>query len=227
MAPRQCRIACIIFDCDGVLVDSELIAARVAAECFTEAGMPIGAEELITRFAGVAGDRVTAQLAEQFGVMPDPGMTERRRHRIMAAFQNELKAVEDVDRVLPMLPQVKCVASSSHPERLSLSLRITGLEKHFQKHIFSSTLVARGKPAPDLFLYAADKVGQPSRHCLVVEDSVYGIAAAKAAGMLAFGFVGGRHCTADSNERLRAVGADAVFAGMAELPALIETFQSS
>jgi beta-phosphoglucomutase-like phosphatase (HAD superfamily) len=96
-------VTCIIFDCDGVLVDSEMIAARVAADCFTEAGMPITAEELTRRFSGIAGDQVTVQLAAQFGVAPDAAMTEKRRHRIMTAFASELKAIPGVDCALDSL----------------------------------------------------------------------------------------------------------------------------
>jgi HAD superfamily hydrolase (TIGR01509 family) len=175
-------VSCIIFDCDGVLVDSEMIAARVAAECFTEAGMPITAEELTSRFSGIGGDQVTAQLAAQFGVVPDAAMTEKRRHRIMTAFASELQAMTGVNCALELLAQVKCVASSSHPERIALSLQLTGIERHFGDRVYSSSMVSRGKPAPDLFLYAADQLGHLPRNCLVIEDSVHGVAAARRRG---------------------------------------------
>lgn len=214
-------INCLIFDCDGVLVDSETIAARVAAECFTDAGMPITADELSTRFAGIAGDKVTTLLAERYGVTPGPEMTTQRRHRIMAAFETELQAIAGVEQALSKLPHDKCVASSSHPERVAQSLSLTGLDRFFDGCVFSATMVARGKPAPDLFLYAADKLGRPAGECLVIEDSTSGVKAAKAAGMLAVGFVGGSHCTADREASLRAVGADHVIASMDQLPALV------
>jgi HAD superfamily hydrolase (TIGR01509 family) len=212
---------CLIFDCDGVLVDSETISARVSAECFTNARMPITAHELSTRFAGISGDKVTALLAERYGVKPDPEMTTQRRHRIMAAFETELKAISGVERALSVLPQAKCVASSSHPERVAQSLSLTGLDRFFDDRVFSATMVAHGKPAPDLFLYAAAKLGRHASECLVIEDSTSGVTAAKAAGMLAIGFVGGSHCTSDRETHLRAAGADEVIASMDQLPALV------
>ena len=219
-------VTCIIFDCDGVLVDSEMIAARVAADCFTEAGMPITAEELTRRFSGIAGDQVTVQLAAQFGVVPDAAMTEKRRHRIMTAFASELQAITGVDCALESLGQEKCVASSSHPERIALSLRLTGVERHFGERVYSSSMVSRGKPAPDLFLYAAAQLGHVPSNCLVVEDSVHGVAAAKVAGMRIFGFTGGSHCSGETAGKLRAAGADSVFHEMRELPSLVARAQA-
>ncbi|HZU89792.1 MAG TPA: HAD-IA family hydrolase, partial [Stellaceae bacterium] len=117
-----------------------------------------------------------------------------------------------------------CVASSSLPAQLRLGLEVAGLLEFFEPHLFSATMVAHGKPAPDLFLYAAARMGAAPRHCLVVEDSLAGVTAARAAGMTALGFCGGSHCRPGHGERLLAGGAAHVIRDMRDLPAAIERF---
>lgn len=213
--------SCLILDCDGVLVDSELIAARVAAECFTAAGAPISVEQMIDRFAGVKATKVTELVFAEHGVTPPADATERRRVAIMAALEHELTAVPGVDAALSAIALDKCVASSSHPDRIALSLKVTGLDRHFGGAIFSSFMVEHGKPAPDLFLLAADRMGVAAADCIVVEDSVAGVTAGKAAGMRVIGFTGGGHCRPGHGERLAAAGADDIIAEMAGLPAAL------
>lgn len=214
-------ISCLIFDCDGVLVDSESIAARIAADCFSEAGFPISMEELLSRFAGLSGEKVTQAVALQCGKEPAPGITESRRLRIMEALRSELRPVAGVQAALGALEHPKCVASSSHPERVSLALSVTGLAPHFANRVFTSSLVKRGKPAPDLFLFAAEKMGFRPQECLVIEDSVAGVQAGNAAGMRVVGFCGASHCRPGHAERLRSEGADWVLSEMREIVALI------
>lgn len=122
------------------------------------------------------------------------------------------------DAALSAIHALKCVASSSHHERIALALRVTGLAHHFGDAVFSSTMVERGKPAPDLFLHAAKAMGVEPAHCIVVEDSVAGVAAGKAAGMAVIGFTGGSHCGPDHRHLLVTAGADRVIHDMSELP---------
>lgn len=213
--------SCLILDCDGVLVDSELIAARVSAECFTAAGAPITAEEMIDRFAGMKATKVTEQVFAERGVVPPPDATEARRAAIMAALETELGPIAGVADALSLIALDKCVASSSHPDRIALSLRVTGLDGHFGESVFSSFMVERGKPAPDLFLLAAERMKAAPADCVVVEDSVAGVMAGKAAGMRVIGFTGGSHCQPGHAERLTEAGADTILTEMAGLPALV------
>jgi len=212
---------CLILDCDGVLVDSEVVANRVAARCFTEAGAPIGEEEMIRRFAGMKATKVTEMVFAEHGLEVPPDATELRRQAIMAAFETELTPMPGIAEALDAIPAPKCVASSSHPERIALSLRITGLAGYFGDKVFSSFMVERGKPAPDLFLLAAERMGAVPADCIVVEDSVAGVEAGRAAGMRVIGFIGGSHCREGHADKLSAAGAERVIGHMRDLPAAV------
>jgi len=212
---------CIILDCDGVLVDSELISARVASECFTAAGAAISMEEVLERYTGMKATEVTALIFGDRGLAVPEQATDVRRLATMAAFERELQPMPGADAALSAIRALKCVASSSHHERIALALRVTGLAHHFGDAVFSSTMVERGKPAPDLFLYAARAMGVEPAHCIVVEDSVAGVTAGKAAGMAVIGFTGGSHCRPDHRHLLVAAGADRVIHEMNELPQAI------
>ena len=202
-------------------MDSEPIAARVAAEVMSDLGFTVIAEEMISRYAGLSADAVTQALEELYNMKAPPNVNELRRRKIMEAFVRELRPISGVAQALEQVDLAKCVASSSHPERLALTLRITRLAPLFGTNVFSSTMVARGKPAPDLFLYAAQRMMFPPAVCVVIEDSAAGVTAAKAADMHVFGFCGGSHCRAGHAERLIASGAHGVFERMADLPQLI------
>lgn len=210
----------IIFDCDGVLIDSEWIACRVEAEMLTEAGFPITTEEVIRRFAGKGPESMKAALAEQFGRPLPADLRQRTTDVLNEAFRRDLVAMAGIAEVLPELSMRSCIASSSSPDRLRFTLGLTGLWDRFAPHVFSASMVERGKPAPDLFLYAAGRMGVDPGRCLVVEDSIYGVQAAVAAGMRAVGFVGGGHCDAGQGDRLRAAGAWRVIGRMTDLPQL-------
>jgi HAD superfamily hydrolase (TIGR01509 family) len=215
------RIALVIFDCDGVLVDSELIAQRVDAQCLTEAGFPITPEELSRRFVGKSAEAIASELQSQYGRQPEANFDDMRRARVMAALKEELRPMPGVIEALAEIRVPCCVASSSHPERIALSLDTVGLSRFFGRSLFSATMVPRGKPAPDLFLYAAKMMGEDPARCLVVEDSIFGVEAAKAARMRGVGFVGGSHCGDGYSEKLLAAGAQRILHSMMELPAIL------
>jgi len=136
-------------------------------------------------------------------------------------FERELEALAGLEMVLPLLAQRFCVASSSAPDRLAYKLHRTGLARRFEPYIFSTAMVARGKPAPDIYLHAAAQMGASPERCLVIEDSAPGVVGGKAAGMAVFGFTGGSHCREGHDACLAAAGADLIFSDMRELPALI------
>jgi HAD superfamily hydrolase (TIGR01509 family) len=213
----------LIFDCDGVLIDSEIIACRVDAECLTEAGFSITADEVAENFVGVSSAQMFAWIEHRHGRKLPDDFPRTLKARLQSAFASELKPMPGVAQVLDMMPTARCVASSSYPDRLSFTLGHTGLLDYFVPHIFSATMVRRGKPAPDLFLYAAAQMGIEPRDCLVIEDSRAGVEAANAAGMRVLGFIGGAHCRPDHADRLRNAGANAIFSDMRELPRLLTT----
>lgn len=181
----------IIFDCDGVLVDSERIVCRILAEEMNKLGMPTSAEELDEQFSGRPAEDCLLEIEKRYGgPLPDHyfGNTERR---IREAFHAELQPVAGIEGLLEQLMQMglpSCVASSGSHQKMQLTLRKTGLYEYFDGRIFSAEDVSRGKPWPELFLHAADAMGTAPEHCLVVEDSIAGVRAATAAGMRVVGF---------------------------------------
>jgi HAD superfamily hydrolase (TIGR01509 family) len=211
----------VIFDCDGVLIDSEAIACRADAACLAELGITITAEEIMQRYLGISAAAMCSDIEQRYGIVLPPDFVAVLHKRVAAVFDTELTTMAGVEHLLQTMQHRRCVASSSAPERLRHSLSVTGLLGYFEPHIFSATQVARGKPAPDLFLFAADVMQVPPASCIVIEDSVPGVQAAVAAGMRAIGFTGGEHCLSSHAERLRAAGASAIAADMASLSALL------
>ncbi len=212
----------VIFDCDGVLVDSEVIALRVTRRRLAEAGLRLTDEETRERFLGMRLDSVLRIAEAELGAPLPKEFPDDLSREILTAFAHELKGVERVRQAVKGLRARVCVASSSAPERLRLALRVAGYENLFAPNIFSAAEVAEGKPSPDLFLFAARAMGAAPKDCLVIEDSVAGVAAARAAGMMAFGFVGASHFSrADEGADLTAAGAEVIFDDMARLPDLV------
>ena len=212
----------VIFDCDGVLVDSEPIALRLLLETLAGAGLAMDAETANARFLGRSLASMRAILAEDHGLTLSDAALEEMRGRLYAAFRAELRPVPGVAEALAGLGRAFCVASSSQPERIELSLRVTGLWPFFEGRMFSATQVARGKPAPDLFLYAARSMGYAPAACLVVEDSRAGIAAAQAAGMRVVAFTGGSHAGNEAHRAaIAALAPDAVIDDMRRLVTLV------
>jgi HAD superfamily hydrolase (TIGR01509 family) len=214
------RFDLVIFDCDGVLIDSELLALRAAVACLAEYGVAISDDEILERYTGISTAGMVADLETRYGcTLPDFEIRERRH--LSALFAAELRAIESVERVLYSLSCRVCAGSSGTPERLQLGLSCVGLYDRLWPHIYSATMVARGKPAPDLFLHAARQMGVEPRRCVVIEDSLPGIAAAVAAEMTAIGFTGGTHCRPGHDSRLYAAGATLVVGSMVQLPAAL------
>lgn len=187
----------IIFDCDGVLVDSELIASRELAAYLTDLGRPTQAEECRQSFTGLSLHSVSVKIATEWGVTLPSDFVAQLRTRDRAAFERDLKPVPGIFQALEKLDLKGipyCVASSGTPEKIRHSLTVTGLLKRFDNHLFSASQVVNGKPAPDLFLFAAQSMGFNPAACMVIEDSVAGVQGAKAAGMRVLGFTGASHC---------------------------------
>jgi len=184
----------LIFDCDGVLVDSEPVSISVLLDMLSHLGVEMGEEEAYNRFLGRSVASMTTTLFEEYGIETDIDFLEHMRATLFERFRTELRPIDGIAETLDRLVAFKrCVASSSQPERIRYSLGLTGLIDKFEPHVFSATMVKNGKPAPDLFLHAARQMGTDPRQCIVIEDSPAGIAAAKAAGMAVFAFTGGSH----------------------------------
>jgi D-ribulokinase len=212
----------VIFDCDGVLVDSEVIALGVMRRRLSEAGLALTDQETRERFLGRRLDSSLRGIETELGAALPDNFRDDFSGEILSAFARELKGVEGVQQAIEGLRARVCVASSSGHERLRLSLRVAGYEIMFAPNIFSAADVADGKPSPDLFLHAARAMGVEPKDCLVIEDSVAGVIAGRAAGMTVFGFVGASHFSPlDKGAHLTAAGAELLFDDMARLPELV------
>jgi HAD superfamily hydrolase (TIGR01509 family) len=217
----------VVFDCDGVLVDSEVLACRAVADTLAAFGYAVAAESIAERFVGVSNKDMYAALAADIGGALPQAFDAAMKRCALDFFERELAAIADLDTVLPQLTIAKCVASSSLPDDILWKLQRADLLRWFSPTaIFSTALVARGKPAPDIFLHAAATMGVSPARSVAIEDSAPGVAAAKSAGMATFGFTGGSHCRPGHDARLLAAGADLVFAEMRDLPRLIAASQS-
>ncbi|MFG2820545.1 HAD family hydrolase [Kitasatospora sp. NPDC048365] len=210
-------IELVVLDCDGVLVDSERIALGVQVALGAEFGWPLTEQDVVERFIGRSTASIGEQVAERLGAAAAAAWGRRfeelHRERVDAG----LRPVDGLPEALDAIALPTCVASSGSHEKMRHTLGRTGLYDRFEGRIFSSTEVARGKPAPDLFLHAARRMGVDPAACAVVEDSAPGVAAARAAGMRAFGYAGGL----TPAERLAGPGT-VVFHDMRELPGLLE-----
>ncbi len=211
----------VIFDCDGVLVDSEIISNRLLSEALIAQGCPIGEAECHARFTGISMRSIIGIVEEETGrKLPDDFETTMRAHDL-EVFARELQAIPHMNQALERITLPVCVASSGAPEKIRHSLTVTGLLHFFEPHLFSAHMVANGKPAPDVFLLAAERMGADPAECCVVEDSEPGIQAARAAGMQVLGFAGGGHAGPGYADRLRECGPQAVFDDMRDLPELL------
>ena len=210
----------VIFDCDGVLVDSEVISCRAHAEILTRHGYPITAEQVLERFLGVP-DREARQAIEPEirRTLPDD-LEARMEKAALQRYAFDLRTIPYVGEAIAAIGLPKCVASSGTPEKIRHGLTCAGLYDLFAPRIFSASQVERGKPAPDLFLFAAAQMQTAPARCIVIEDSIPGITGALAAGITVLGFHGGSHCRPGHDETLRAAGAALTF-DMRQLPDLI------
>jgi HAD superfamily hydrolase (TIGR01509 family) len=212
-------VALVIFDCDGVLVDSERLAIRVDAKVLAKLGWPITEAEIIDRFVGVSDSDFRSAIEAQLGRLLPEDWEAEFEPLYRGAFAAELRPVEGIIEALDNISIPTCIASSGTHEKMRYTLGLTGLYDRFQGRIFSASEVARGKPEPDLFLYAAKRMGIPPEVCVVVEDSVNGVKAARAAGMKVLAY--GSGVTAPA--KLEGPNTT-VFQHMRELPALLRVF---
>jgi HAD superfamily hydrolase (TIGR01509 family) len=181
----------VVLDCDGVLVDSEPVAARVDAEALAELGWVLDEAEIVRRFLGRSVPDMLAEVERHLGRPLPEGWWAEVERRYRAALADELRPVDGIVEALDAITAPTCVASSGGHDKLRFTLGLTGLYPRFAGRIFSAHDVARGKPAPDLFLHAAARMGADPARCVVVEDSRFGVEAARAAGMRALGYAGG------------------------------------
>jgi HAD superfamily hydrolase (TIGR01509 family) len=210
-------VGLVIFDCDGVLVDSERLAVRVEAATITELGWPLSEAEVVERFMGRSDRDMWAAIEARLGPSLPQDWKALLDRRYLEALEAELAPVAGVVEALDRITVPTCVASSGTHDKLRYTLRRTGLYERFEGRIFSGTEVANGKPAPDLFLHAAARLGVEPAACVVVEDSAYGVQAARAAGMRVLAYTGGL----TPADRLRGPGT-VLFADMRALPSLLQ-----
>ncbi|WP_076866622.1 HAD family hydrolase [Bradyrhizobium mercantei] len=216
MDPRLPETDLVIFDCDGVLVDSEELSCRCLAEAMGQVGIEMSTERVLELFLGRSTTALLDYCQSVGKPLPATFLPELA-HQVRETFRAQLKPIAGIAAVLKELKLPYCVASSSALDRVKFSLELTGLAAAFGQRLFTAQMVRHGKPAPDLFLHAAGAMGAAPRRTLVIEDSVSGVTAAKAAGMKVWGFVGGAHYRlADGSALLRQAGADRIFAAMTD-----------
>jgi HAD superfamily hydrolase (TIGR01509 family) len=207
----------IIFDCDGVLLDSEVLVHQALADVLQGFGINMSSEEALKRYVGFSSAFEKTDIESRYQITLPPDFFEKRRDRVTDLYEKSLKPIPGVIDFVEAVPFKKCVASGSSLNRLRQSLGQVGLWEYFAPHVFSTEQVENGKPAPDLFLFAAERMGAAPSSCLVIEDSVAGVRAAKAANMRVFGFTGGSHCGEGHADSLRREGAEQVFAKVSEI----------
>jgi HAD superfamily hydrolase (TIGR01509 family) len=210
------QFALVIFDCDGVLVDSEVITSRVFTKMLNELGIVVATDEVFETFVGKSMAQCLEIIAGLLGREVSEDFVRQYHLRTTAALKSELKAVAGIEAVLETLPMPYCVASNGTREKMQTTLGITGLLPNFKDKLFSVSEVARGKPFPDVFLYAAGKSGVAPSACAVIEDTSTGVAAGVAAGMTVFGY-----CAHTPAHRLIDAGAHRTFDRMSDLPGLL------
>jgi len=210
------RFALVIFDCDGVLVDSELITNRVFTKMLNELGVAVSKEEAFERFVGRSLAQCLEMIASLLGREVPADFVRQYHQRSEAALKSELKAVPGVETALEAIQVPYCVASNGSHEKMQTTLGITGLLPKFKDKLFSVSEVARGKPFPDVFLHAAAKSAVAPADCVVIEDTSTGVSAGVAAGMTVYGY-----CAHTPAHRLIAAGAHGTFERMSDLPELL------
>ncbi|HET7333522.1 MAG TPA: HAD-IA family hydrolase [Rhizomicrobium sp.] len=221
----QNPISALIFDCDGVLVDSEILAHEVEIATLAEFGLDYDLADFRDRFMGMSNKAFYAALDDDArarlgrSIMPD--VKEIMHVRYYEIMRTRLQAVPGVLECVANVRQTKAVASSSTAEGLDFKLKKTGLWDHFAPHVYSADHVTHSKPAPDLFLHAAAALGVNPAHCLVIEDSVNGVLAARAAGMMVWGFGGGAHMDGSCERALLDAGAARFVGNWTQAGALI------
>lgn len=224
-------ISAVIFDCDGVLVDSEVLALEVELAILAEQGLSFEREDYVTRFMGLSyeafHDVVDQEAQRRLGRSISDNIRGELAQRLRQTMIARLTEVPGAVAAVASTPLLKAVASSSTKEGLERKLRQVGLWTHFEPHVYSADHVVNAKPAPDLFLHAAERLGVPPDQCLVLEDSVNGVTAGKAAGMRVWGFLGGGHVHDRLGERLVSAGAERLVADWPQAARLLAGLQSA
>jgi HAD superfamily hydrolase (TIGR01509 family) len=217
-----------VFDCDGVLVDSEAIASEVDAEHLTRLGFPITAEEVTIRFAGLTARELGAIVEVELGHPLPSNFFEEQYAEVNRRLAAELEPVPGIHDLLEMLDGPRCIGSNSSGDRLKLELEKTRLYDLFAPHIYSAVEVGdrQPKPAPNVYLYAIKQFGVSPRETVILEDSVFGVRAAKAAGARVIGFTGGRHTWRGHADKLTEAGAETVIRRFADLPKVAQAFMA-
>ncbi len=220
-------ISHIIFDCDGVLVDSEPLSMRADAEVLARAGIKISEAELHKRFVGTTFQAMVEAIEKQHATKLPANLGDLKNARMNEMYRTELKLVRGVRDALEDIRNMglsMSIASNGPKERVKLALQLTGLLPYFKNSIVTYEDVPQGKPAPDMYLLAAKNAGVKADDCLVVEDSLTGVTAAVDAGCWTLGFTGTYEDQQAHGEKLKDIGAEAIFSKMADLPMLVETF---
>ena len=215
----------IIYDCDGTLIDSEHIAGSVCAAALTAIGFPMTMEAFNTRFNGVPAAKVWEILRTEIPFPLPDGFNEAINAEIYRRYEAELHPIPGAIEAVKTIGGLRAVASSTNLARLKLNMEKTGLAPLFDPHIYSATQVARGKPSPDVFLYAASQIGVDPAQTIVIEDSVAGVTAGLRAGMRVIGFHGASNGIAGLDDKLRVAGAAIIIERMIDLPDAVETLR--
>jgi HAD superfamily hydrolase (TIGR01509 family) len=213
-----------LFDCDGVLVDSEIIAAEVDAELFTGLGVPMTADDVVHRYAGLTLRKIVELIEKETGRKLPADLFDRHRAILEERLARDLKAVAGLDEIIHRLDGERCICSNSSSARMRLTLGKTDLYDLFAPHIYSAIEVGdrQPKPSPNVFRYAAEQFAMPPRQCVVIEDSLFGVSAAREAGMRVIGFTGGAHTWPGHADMLTEAGAETVIRRFADLPRVAE-----
>jgi HAD superfamily hydrolase (TIGR01509 family) len=209
----------VIFDCDGVLIDSEIVSNRIEAEFKSELGFPISLEDQLKKFVGYGSNHTIIQ--EEMARLPEH-YKATVKSRVYSALSQELKAIPHVHETIRSLPFQFCIASSSTMEKLEFTLGLTDLLVPFKNRIYSATEVKNPKPAPDVYLWVAKEAGCQPQECIAIEDSIVGIKSAKAAGMRVIAFTGATHSFVFSEKELLDAGAMLTFSDMRKLPQILQ-----
>lgn len=214
----------VIFDCDGVLVDSEVIAARVDAELITAAGFPIEAEEVAERFAGLTFHDILLEVEKLSAIPLQASLIDEERKLLDNRLAKDVRGIEGAREAVARVQTPRCICSNSMPDRLDMMLTKTGLKPLFGEKIFSARTIpgARPKPAPDVYIHAAKAMSADPANTFVIEDSVHGVHAARAAGMRVIGFTGASHSYPGHADRLTEAGAETVIRRHADLQAVLD-----
>ena len=218
----------ILFDCDGVLVDSEIIAAQVESKLLKEAGFEITAEDMCVRFAGLDWTDILLAIEKESDIPLSASLIDKSEVMLDRALMQRVKIIEGVKLALSKITEQSCICSNSSSKRLEMMLTKVGLKPYFEPHIYSAKDLGSGrsKPKPDIYLHGAKIFNVDPSRCLVVEDSVHGVHAARAAGMRVIGFTGASHTYPTHADRLTDAGAETVISRMVELPQMVDALKN-